>query len=62
MSKVNLDIPEVEIREIRLNSITGFQGTAKELVSQCSGCGKLKDKSRSFSQCLGCGTSNAACQ
>ncbi len=61
MSKVNLDIPEVEIREIRLGSITGFQGTAKELVSACSGCGKLKDKNRSFSQCLGCGTSNAAC-
>ena len=55
MSKVNLQIPEVEIREIRLNSITGFQGTAKELVSACAACGgKLKDKSRSFSQCLGC--------
>ena len=61
MSKVNLNIPEVEIREIRLGSITGFQGTAKELVTACSGCAKLKDKNRSFSQCLGCGTSNAAC-
>ncbi|MBQ8921985.1 MAG: nitrogenase [Oscillospiraceae bacterium] len=62
MSKVNLEIPEVEIREIRLGSITGFQGTAGELVGACGGCsGRLKDKNRSFSQCLGCGTSNAAC-
>lgn len=62
MSTVNLDLPEVAIREVRLGSITGFQGTAKELVNACGGaCGKLKDKNRSFSQCLGCGTSQAAC-
>lgn len=62
MSKVNLDLPEVEIREVRLGSLTGFNGTAKELVSACGGCaGKQKDKSRSFSQCLGCGTAQAAC-
>lgn len=60
MSKVNLDIPEVAIREVRLGSVTGFQGTAKELVN-CARCGELKDKGRSFSQCLGCSTSNAAC-
>lgn len=60
MSKVNLEIPEVAIREVRLGSITGFQGSAKELVD-CARCGKLKDKSRSFSQCLGCSTSIAAC-
>ena len=59
MSKINLQIPEVAIREIRLGSITGFQGGAEELVN-CSRCG-LKDKSRSFSQCLGCSTSQAAC-
>lgn len=59
MSKINLQIPEVSIREIRLGSITGFQGGAEELVN-CSRCG-LKDKSRSFSQCLGCSTSQAAC-
>lgn len=59
MSKINLQIPEVSIREIRLNSITGFQGSAEELV-KCSRCG-LKDKNRSFSQCLGCSTSQAAC-
>lgn len=59
MSKVNLSLPEVQIREIRINSITGFQGSAEELVKD-SRCG-LKDKTRSFSQCLGCATSKAAC-
>lgn len=60
MSKVNLEIPEVAIREVRLGSITGFQGSAKELVD-CARCEQLKDQNRSFSQCLGCSTSNAAC-
>ncbi|MDR0840991.1 MAG: nitrogenase [Christensenellaceae bacterium] len=59
MSQINLHIPEVSIREIRIGSITGFQGGAQELVSG-SRCG-LKDKTRSFSQCLGCATSKAAC-
>ncbi len=59
MSKVNLSLPEVQIREIRINSITGYQGSARELVD-CSRRG-LKDKNRSFSQCLGCATSKAAC-
>lgn len=59
MSKVNLALPAVQIREIRINSITGYQGDAEELVA-ASSCG-LKDKSRSFSQCLGCATSKAAC-
>lgn len=59
MSKVNLSLPTVQVREIRTNSITGFQGDAQELV-EAAQCG-LKDKSRSFSQCLGCSTSKAAC-
>lgn len=59
MSKVNLSLPAVQIREIRINSITGYQGDADELV-KASQCG-LKDKNRSFSQCLGCATSKAAC-
>ena len=59
MRNINLQIPDVAIREIRLNSITGFQGSAAELVNH-SRCG-LKDKSRSFSQCLGCSVSQAAC-
>lgn len=59
MSKVDLSLPAVQIREIRINSITGYQGDAQDLV-QKSACG-LKDKNRSFSQCLGCATSKAAC-
>lgn len=60
MSKINLSTPEVSVREIRLGSVTGFHGNAEELVDlSCSG--QLKDKKRSFSQCLGCSTSNAAC-
>lgn len=59
MSTLNLQIPEVAIREVRLGSITGFQGSAAELVNR-SRCG-LKDKNRTFSQCLGCSTSQAAC-
>ncbi len=59
MNRINLRIPDVPIREIRLNSITGFQGCAAELVSG-SRCG-LQDKNRSFAQCLGCSTSQAAC-
>ena len=59
MSKVNLNLPEVQIREIRINSITGFQGGAEELVN-CAKCG-LKDNARSFTQCVGCATSKAAC-
>ncbi len=60
MSTINLNTPTVSVREIRLGTITGFHGNAKELVDR-SHCGKLKDKKRSFSQCLGCSTSNAAC-
>ncbi len=60
MSTINLTTPSVSVREIRLGTITAFQGNAQELVD-CSHCGKLKDKKRSFSQCLGCSTSQAAC-
>lgn len=61
MSKVNLKSSEVMIREIRLGSITGFEGTAGELV-ECAQAGKLKDSARSFSQCMGCSSGNAFCQ
>ncbi len=47
-STINLNTPEVSVREIRLGSITGFHGNASELVD-CSQCGKLKDKKRSVS-------------
>ncbi len=61
MSSVNLKSPEVQIREVRLGSITGFEGTAGELV-KCSRTGKLQDSTRSFSQCMGCSSGNAFCQ
>ena len=59
MSTVNLSLPAVQIREIRINSITGFQGGAEELVN-CARRG-IKDNPRSFTQCVGCSTSKAAC-
>ncbi|MDR0992207.1 MAG: nitrogenase, partial [Ruminococcus sp.] len=59
MSKVNLSLPSVQIREIRLQSITGFSGSAEELVSCCEK--GVKDGNRSFSQTLGCSTTQAAC-
>ncbi|MHC6180486.1 nitrogenase component 1 [Clostridium sp. JNZ X4-2] len=58
---INIKSPEVEIRESRLGSITGFGGSAKELCSK-SKSGKLCEKRRSFSQCLGCSSGNALCQ
>ena len=61
MSEINLHEPEVLIREIRLGSITGFEGTAGELVS-CAHKGELSDSTRSFSQCMGCSSGNAFCQ
>jgi hypothetical protein len=45
---------------MRINSITGFHGGAEELVN-CSRRGGLKDNPRSFTQCVGCATSKAAC-
>lgn len=59
MTKINLDLPAIPIRELRLNSITGYQGDAAALVN-AGRCG-LKDQERSFSQCMGCATSKAAC-
>ena len=59
-TKINLDTAQVEVREARLGSVTGYAGTAAGLVG-CARTGKLKDRYRTFSQCLGCSTSNAAC-
>lgn len=61
MKTINIKSSQVEIREIRLGSITGFQGTAGELV-RCAHAGKLQDNVRSFSQCMGCSSGNAFCQ
>ena len=59
MSTINLKNPQVEVREHRLGSITGFEGAASQLAGCCGG--SPKERNRSFSQCLGCSTSNAAC-
>lgn len=61
MSTINLKETEVAVREVRLGSITGFEGTAEELV-RASEAGTLKDSTRSFSQCMGCSSGNAFCQ
>ncbi len=60
MSKVNLQSPEVQIREVRLGSITGYLGTAENLV-RCSHSGKLSNQTRNFSQCMGCSAGQAVC-
>lgn len=59
--KINLEVPEVAIREKRLGSITGFCGTAEGLVKTAR-CGKLKEENRSFSQWAGCSVGKALCQ
>lgn len=60
MSDINLKAAEVVIREKRLGSITGYQGTAENLVG-CARCGKLSEKGRDFNQTLGCSISQAVC-
>ncbi len=50
---INLKNSEVAIRENRLGSVTGYQGSIKDLVSQASGC-SLKNKERCFSQASAC--------
>lgn len=60
MGKLDISIPEVSIREIRLGSITGYQGSAQGLVKE-HGCGSLKNRDRKFQQCAGCSISKAAC-
>lgn len=61
MELINIQESEVVVREVRLGSITGFSGTAGELV-RCSREGKLSEMTRSFSQCMGCSSGNAFCQ
>jgi nitrogenase molybdenum-iron protein alpha chain len=60
MSEINLMAAQAPVRETRLGSITGYAGSAGDLV-RCARRGGLRDRSRSFSQCMGCSTSNAAC-
>ncbi|BCG59769.1 nitrogenase component 1 [Paenibacillus sp. URB8-2] len=54
---INLNLSQVTIREKRLKSIVGYQGTIKDLAEQSqSGC--LKNASRGFSQATNC---NSGC-
>lgn len=50
---INLKDPVVEVREARLNSITGYCGSAKELCRRSQGC-PLPDQERAFTQCISC--------
>jgi nitrogenase molybdenum-iron protein alpha chain len=61
MGSISLEKGEVEVRERRLGSINGYEGSASELVSRCRN-GSLKDLNRGFTQCMGCNSSNAFCQ
>lgn len=58
---INLQNHEVEIREARLHSITGFSGTAHSLCER-SHTGTLVEQERSFSQCATCSSVTALCQ
>jgi len=50
---INFNHSEAAIRENRLGSVTGYQGTIKGLVAQVSAC-TLKNKERCFSQASAC--------
>lgn len=47
--RINLTSSEVIIRERRLGSITGYEGTVSDLCER-SRAGTLKERGRSFSQ------------
>jgi len=50
---INLKDPAVELRELRLNTITGYEGDASDLLKKSNeGC--LKNRDRSFTQCGSC--------
>ncbi len=50
---INLDSAVVPVREARLGSVSGYVGTAADLVAR-SAAGTLADRGRSFTQCLSC--------
>lgn len=61
MSRFNLDEAGVEIRELRIGSITGYSGQAGDLVAQ-SRDGHLAEHDRRFSQCMSCSSGMALIQ
>lgn len=58
---VNIKNPEVPIREQRLGSIVGYQGTVSDLCRKSQN-GTLQDQERSFTQCTSCSSVTAICQ
>lgn len=58
---INLESNAVQIRENRLGSITGYNGTASDLDEK-SRNGKLRDHDTSFTQCTSCSSNCALCQ
>jgi nitrogenase molybdenum-iron protein alpha chain len=58
---VNIKNSEVPIREQRLGSISGYQGTVGDLCRR-SQTGTLVDQDRSFTQCTSCSSVTAICQ
>jgi nitrogenase molybdenum-iron protein alpha chain len=61
MTPIDLRTPEVQVREVRLGSITGFSGTAQQLVG-CSHARSIREQTRSFQQSMMCSSSAAFCQ
>jgi nitrogenase molybdenum-iron protein alpha chain len=61
MTVIDVQSPEVQVRELRLNSITGFSGTAQELVG-CSHAQGVRERTRSFTQGMMCSSTAAFCQ
>lgn len=58
---LNLELLEAPIRENRLGSVTGYNGTAVELCRR-SREGTLRERERSFSQCATCASVTAICK
>jgi nitrogenase molybdenum-iron protein alpha chain len=51
--EINLDSAVVPIRERRLGSVSGYVGTANDLVERAA-AGTLAERGRTFTQCLSC--------
>jgi len=50
---INLQVPAVPLRELRLQTVTGYEGSAHDLAARSTTC-SLKNRDRSFSQCGSC--------
>lgn len=61
MANIDLSIADVPVRENRLGSVTGYEGSAGELCRR-SRDGSLQERDRSFSQCATCASVTAICQ